>query len=193
MENDFIEFRNYLAKCNDFTNEEEDFIISKFEYKKIAKKTFLLQPGEVCSFEAFILKGLGISYMVNESGNKTVLSFASENWWLSDIDSFHDERESKMFIETLEDTELLMIDLKTKAELLLKVPKLERMYRLLVQRHLIHFQQRFYSNIALDGKERYNNFLKSNAPLVQRVPQHLIASYLGMSAEFLSRIRKEKL
>jgi CRP/FNR family cyclic AMP-dependent transcriptional regulator len=157
-------FRNYLAQCNDFTKEEEDFIISKFEYKKIAKKTLLLQPGEVCSFEAFVLKGLGISYMVNESGNKTVLSFASENWWLSDIDSFHDERESKMFIEILEDTELLMINLKTKAELLLKVPKLERMYRLLVQRHLIHFQQRFYSNIALDGKERYHNFLSQMHP-----------------------------
>jgi len=170
--------------------EEEDYIVSKMRHVRIPKKSFLLRAGEVSDFEAFILKGLAMSYFLDDSGSKVVLSFATENWWISDIESFHSSKESKMFIEFLEDAEVLILDAPSKEELLKKVPKMERMYRILVERHLINYQQRIFANIALSGKERYQAFQSRYPMILQRVPQHLVASYLGITPEFLSRIRK---
>jgi CRP-like cAMP-binding protein len=191
-DNSFPGFRQYLLKCNDFSEQELDYIESKMSFSKKSKKAILLHEGEICSFEAFILKGLVISYFLNEDGNKVVLSFATENWWVADMDSLHNAKESKMFIEVLEDSEILVLEASDKTELLKKVPKLERMFRILVERHLINYQQRIFGNIALSGKDRYQSFQTKYPQLLQRVPQHLIASYLGITPEFLSRIRKDK-
>lgn len=191
-DNTYPSFRDYLLKCNDFFDEEIDEIISKVTFETKQKKSFLLRAGEVCNFEAFVLKGLAVSYFIGEDGTKVVLSFARENWWLADIDSLHNANESKMFIEFIEDSEILVMDKQTKVELLKKIPKLERMFRLLVERHLINYQQRIFSNIALSGKEKYEQFRSKYPDVLQRVPQHLIASYLGLTPEFLSRIRKDK-
>lgn len=192
MDNAISIFYEYLAKCNDFSESELDYIVSKMKYKRFAKRTFLLRAGEVCSFEAFVLKGLAISYFLDAEGSKVVLAFASENWWLSDIDSFQNGNESKMFIEFLEDSEVLILDVIDKEELLRNVPKLERMYRILVERHLINYQERIFGTIALSGREKYQLFLSKYHYLLQRLPQHLIASFLGITPEFLSRIRKDK-
>jgi CRP/FNR family transcriptional regulator, cyclic AMP receptor protein len=191
-DNSFPSFRQYLLKCNDFSEQELDYIESKMSFSKKSKKAILLHEGEISSFEAFILKGLVISYFLNEDGNKVVLSFATENWWVTDMDSLHNAKESKMFIEVLEDSEILILEASDKTELLKKVPKLERMFRILVERHLINYQQRIFGNIALSGKDRYQSFQTKYPQLLQRVPQHLIASYLGITPEFLSRIRKDK-
>ena len=192
MDNSILLFKNYLAQCNDFSSEELDLILSKMEYKRVPKKTSLLNIGEICDFEAFVLKGIGISYFIHENGSKVILSFASESWWLSDIESFHRQTPSKMCIETIEEMEILSLSLKDKEELLHSIPKLERMYRLILQNHLVNYQQRLLANIAQSGKERYQFFIEKYPDLMQRVPQHLIASYLGITAEFLSRIRAGK-
>lgn len=192
MDNSILLFKNYLAQCNDFSSEELDLILSKMEYKRVPKKTRLLNIGEVCDFEAFVLKGIGISYFIHENGSKVILSFASESWWLSDIESFHRQTPSKMCIETIEEMEILSLSLKDKEELLHSIPKLERMYRLILQNHLVNYQQRLLANIAQSGKERYQYFIEKYPEVIQRVPQHLIASYLGITAEFLSRIRTTK-
>lgn len=191
-DNTYPSFREYLLKCNDFSDQEIDEIISKVIFETKQKKSFLLRAGEVCNVEAFVLKGLAVSYFIGEDGTKVVLSFARENWWLADMDSLHNASESKMFIEFVEDSEILVMDKQTKVELLKKIPKLERMFRLLVERHLINYQQRIFSNIALSGKEKYEQFRSKYPDVLQRVPQHLIASYLGLTPEFLSRIRKDK-
>ena len=192
MDNSILLFKNYLAQCNDFSSEELDLILSKMEYKRVPKKTRLLNIGEICDFEAFVLKGIGISYFIHENGSKVILSFASESWWLSDIESFHRQTPSKMCIETIEEMEILSLSLKDKEELLHSIPKLERMYRLILQNHLVNYQQRLLANIAQSGKERYQYFIEKYPEVIQRVPQHLIASYLGITAEFLSRIRAAK-
>lgn len=192
MDNSILLFKNYLAQCNDFSSEELDLILSKMEYKRVPKKTSLLNIGEICDFEAFVLKGIGISYFIHENGSKVILSFASESWWLSDIESFHRLTPSKMCIETIEEIEILSLSLKDKEELLHSIPKLERMYRLILQNHLVNYQQRLLANIAQSGKERYQYFIEKYPEVIQRVPQHLIASYLGITAEFLSRIRAGK-
>jgi CRP-like cAMP-binding protein len=192
MDKSILLFKNYLAQCNDFSSEELDLILSKMEYKRVQKKTRLLNIGEICDFEAFVLKGIGISYFIHKNGSKVILSFASESWWLSDIESFHRQTPSKMCIETIEEMEILSLSLKDKEELLHSIPKLERMYRLILQNHLVNYQQRLLANIAQSGKERYQYFIEKYPEVMQRVPQHLIASYLGITAEFLSRIRAGK-
>lgn len=177
-----------------FHNNEivSDEIEQYFNHKKYPKKHMLLRAGEVCRFEAFILKGCIKSYFINKDGQEVILTFATENWWVSDIASFQDQSPSRMWIETMEDCELLIIKPENKEALLNNFPFLERMFRLLVQRHLAAYQERLFGNIALTAEERYDEFLKKFPALPVRVPQHQIAAYLGISPESLSRLRNKK-
>ena len=169
-----------------------DDISAYFTFKKYPKKHMLLRAGEVCRFEAFILKGCIKSYFIDKEGQEIILTFATENWWVSDIASFQDQSPSRMWIETMEDCELLIIKPENKEALLQHFPFLERMFRLLVQRHLAAYQERLFGNIALTAEERYDEFLKKFPALPVRVPQHQIAAYLGISPESLSRLRNKK-
>lgn len=175
------------------TKEEIELFNSFYTLKQFPKKTIILQAGEVCKFEAFVIKGCLKSYFLDETGSEVVLTFASENWWVSDISSFYEGKPSKMYIESLEDCELLMITLEDKEALLRQLPQLERAFRIMIQRHLSVYQERLFANIALSAKERYTIFLEKYPSIPQRVPQHLIASYLGISPESLSRIRRLKM
>jgi CRP/FNR family transcriptional regulator, cyclic AMP receptor protein len=179
----------YILKFVSLTKAEEQVFNELLEYKKIPKKIILLHEGEVCNFEAYIIKGCIRTYYIDEKGIEVTLQFAIEDWWVSDIASFHDHKPSSMFIETLEDCELLMLNPQTKETLLLKVPKLERVFRLLVQRNLSVLQSRLFKTIATSAKDKYLDFIKRYPTIPQRVAQHYIASYLGISPEFLSKIR----
>jgi CRP-like cAMP-binding protein len=179
----------FVAKYVTLSEEELGFFHSLLRVRKVKKKTFLLQEGEVCDFEAFILKGLIRSYYLDKEGVETILLFAVEDWWVSDITSFADRKPSNIFIETLEDSELLVLDFAGKTRLLERLPAFERMYRLLVQRSLGVLQQRFYSTLSETAEERYKQFLEKYPLVAQRVPQHQIARYIGVSPEFLSKVR----
>ncbi len=120
---------------------------------------------------------------------ETILYFAVENWWVSDLASFMDQQPSNQFIETLEDCELLILDYRSKNELLEKIPKMEKYYRILLQRSMGVLQQRFYANVSQTAEERYLAFIEKYPQVVQRVPQHQIARYIGVSPEFLRAIR----
>jgi CRP-like cAMP-binding protein len=181
-----------IQKYVPLTSAESEKIASYFKSKSVAKKTILLHSGEICSFEAFIVKGCIKSYCIDRDGNEVIFSFATENWWVSDITSFQDRKPSRMWIETMEECELLMLDPAAKEALLHFFPKLERMFRLLVQNHLASYQERLFGNIALPAETRYENFLQKFPGLTNRIPQHQIAAYLGISLEFLSRLRKRK-
>lgn len=189
----FQAINTYLHSCLDPTESDLLTFNQLLVHKKVPKKTFLLRAGEVCTFEAFILKGCVKLYYIDRDGMEVIMTFATENWWVSDIISFHEQKPSKMFIETIEDTELLVLTPFAKEEALRKIPALERMFRLMVQRHLSTYQERLFGNLALTAEERYDQFLQKYPHLPLRIPQHLIASYLGISPEFLSRLRKRKL
>lgn len=189
----FTELNSFFKGICRFNDQELTEIDQSFEIKHFPKKTLLLRQGDICLFEAFVVKGCLKTYFINEAGQEVILTFPIENWWVSDIASFHEHKPSKMFIETLEDCTLLMINPQEKESLLDRFPKLERAYRLMVQRHLATYQERHYQSIALSAEERYTVFLEKYPTIPHRVPQHLIASYLGVSAEFLSRIRGRKL
>jgi CRP-like cAMP-binding protein len=179
----------FIAKYVSLNDEELAFFHSLLRTRKVKKKNFLLQEGEICDFEAFIIKGCIRSYYLDKEGVETILLFAVEDWWVSDITSFADRKPSNIFIETIEDSELLTIDFAGKARLLERLPAFERMYRLLVQRSLGVLQQRFYSTISETAEERYLQFLEKYPLVAQRVPQHQIARYIGVSPEFLSKVR----
>lgn len=179
----------YVRRCARFSEEELALFNSLLQSRFVPKKTFLLQEGDICQFEAYLDKGCIKSYFLNENGFEVILTFATEDWWVSDIASFHEQIPSRMYIETLEDCELLVLSPAAKEELLAKAPRFERVFRLMVQRHLASYQERLFGNIAKSAQERYLDFLQKYPTLPLRVPQHQIAAYLGISPEFLSKIR----
>jgi CRP-like cAMP-binding protein len=167
----------FVASYIHLTEEESTFFHSLLRRRHVKKRTFLLQ------------KGCVRSYYLDKEGVETILLFAVEDWWVSDLTSFSQRTPSNLFIETLEDCELLSIDYAGKALLFEKVPAFEKMFRLLVQRSLSVLQQRFYATISQTAEERYLQFLEKYPLVAQRVPQHQIARYIGVSPEFLSKIR----
>jgi CRP/FNR family transcriptional regulator, cyclic AMP receptor protein len=179
----------HISRTCSFTEEELRIFNSLLEVRSVKKKTHLLQQGEVCTFEAYLNKGCIRNYYIDENGFEVILQFAIEDWWTSDIGSFHNQMPSNMFIETLEDCELLVLTFQTKEELLRRVPKLERVFRLMVQRNLTTLQNRLMNTISKNAEEKYLDFTHRYPTISQRVPQHLIASFLGISPEFLSKVR----
>jgi CRP/FNR family transcriptional regulator, cyclic AMP receptor protein len=185
----FDQINKHLLKFVDLSEDELSYFNSILEIKKVPKKTILLHEGDVCNFEAFINKGCIRNYYIDENGFEIILQFAIEDWWVSDIASFHAHTPSNIFIETLEDCDLLVLSPQTKEDLLTRVPKLERMFRLMVQKNLSVLQNRFIKTITTSAQEKYVDFLERYPTIPQRVAQHYIASYLGISAEFLSKVR----
>ena len=179
----------FIAKYITLTEEELAFFHTLLKHRKLKKKSFLLQEGEICDFEAFVLKGCIRSYYIDKDGVETILLFAVEDWWVSDLTSFSEQKPSNLFIETIEDCEVLSIDYKNKSLLFQKIPAFERMFRLLVQRALGVLQQRFYASVSQTAEERYLQFMEKYPLVAQRVPQHQIARYIGVSPEFLSKVR----
>lgn len=185
----FEAINKYAARYISATQKDISLFNSLLQYKKVPKKTFLLQEGEVCRFEAYINAGCIRTYYINETGTEVTLQFAIEDWWVSDIASFHEQKPSRMFIETLEDCEVLVLTPASKDTLLKEAPCFERMFRLMVQRNLSRLQERLFQTIAKTAVEKYLDFLERYPTIPQRVAQHYIASYLGFSPEFLSKVR----
>jgi len=177
---------NRSCRLSDADLEIMDGLLEK---RIVKRKTMLLQEGEVCHFEAFVNHGCIRSYYLDENGFEVTLQFAIEDWWVSDIASFHEQKPSHMFIEALEDCELLVLNPATKESLLQQLPSLERYFRLMVQRNLSSLQARLFKTIATSAQDKYLDFLEKYPTIPQRVPQHYIASYLGISPEFLSKVR----
>lgn len=150
----------------------------------------MLHEGEMCQFEAFLLKGCIRKYFIDANGSEVIVQFGIEDAWVSDISfSIYEDKPSQVFIETLEDSEFLVFTPQNKETLFAKVPKFERAFRILVQRNLSVTQHRLFNTIAKTAQEKYTEFLEQYPSIPQRVAQHYIASYLGISAEFLSKVR----
>jgi len=190
----FAQINSSISRYVSFTQQELDIFNSLLVFKKIPKKTIMLHKGEKCTFEGFVVKGCIRKYYIDEKGFEVVLQFAVENSWISDISfSIYETDPSLIFIETLENSEFLMFSPETKEQLFEKAPRFERAFRILMQRHLAVTQKRLLQNITLTAEQKYDEFIKNYPSIPNRVAQHYIASYLGISAEFLSKIRTRKL
>ena len=172
------------------TQEEQDVIKSYLTPKKLRKKQYLLQEGDVCKYFAFVEKGALREYSLDENGNESIIQFALEGWTISDLYSFLTGEPATYNIDALEDAELVLISKSAHEELLLKVAKYETYTRLQITGAYIAMQKRLTSIISLPLQERYANFTALYPNIVQRVPQHMIASYMGLQPETLSRIRR---
>lgn len=172
------------------TEDEKDTFTSLLEQKIVPRKTVLLRAGDICQFEGYIVKGCARIYHIDINGCEINLSFAVEDCWISDIASFHEQKPSIFFIETLEKTKLLTLSPQRKQRLLHEIPKFEHVFRMLVQRNLCTIQNRLVSTIGKSAMERYLEFVTLYPTIPPRVPQYHIASYIGVSPEFISIIRR---
>lgn len=185
----FQEIDKHLTRCSNFTADQLELFHSRLKTKNIHKKMFLLRQGEICKFEAYIVKGCVKKYYIDDNGDEVILQFAVEDWWISDIGSFSEQKPSNLFIEALEDTELLVIDYESKEFLYHAIPQMERVFRLMLQRSYVVLESRLYATVSHTAEARYLDFIKRYPSIPQRVPQLQIASYLGITPESLSRIR----
>lgn len=174
-----------------FSDEEKEICKTFFIPRKLRKKQFLLQAGDVCKVNAFVEKGILRSFTADEKGNEHIVQFAAEGWWTSDLYSFLTGEVSDYNIEALEDCELLLLSRTASEELLALIPKFESYQRLLLQGAYIAMQRRISSALKQTAEEKYLDIIRTYPDIIQRVPQHMVASYLGITPETLSRIRKQ--
>ena len=187
-------YEMFFKKVNekvDLTSEEEDICKAFLIPKKVRKKQYILQEGDVCKYGAFVERGALRSYTIDEKGQEHIVQFAIEGWWISDMYSFITGEPSVYNIDVLEDAELLLLSKPSEEELLKKVPKFERYQRLLIQGAYIALQRRLVLSLSQSAEEKYTKLTNTYPDIIQRVPQHMIASYLGITPETLSRIRKQ--
>jgi CRP-like cAMP-binding protein len=180
-----------FSEIIDLSAEEFEYAKTLFIPKKLKKKRILIEAGEICKYTVFVEKGLLRSFKVDGKGNEYILQFALEGWWMADLYSFLTNEPSPYNIEALEDSELLLISKPSWDLLLEKVPAFERYFRVLIQNNLINTQRRLMSSFTETAEEKYLKLLKEFPDILQRVPQHMIASYLGITRETLSRTRSQ--
>lgn len=168
-----------------------EFCKTLFIPKKLRKRQYLLQDGDVSRYTAFVEKGMLRTYTIDEKGNEPILQFSPEGWWVADLYSFLTDEPSQYNIEAMEDCELLLITRASWEVLFEKVPVFERYFRILLQNNLIATQRRLMASLTETAEEKYLKFINNYPGCVQRMPQHMIASYLGITRETLSRVRSQ--
>ena len=187
----FKAFENYLKEKANLDAEEISAVRAVSIEKKVRKRQYLLQEGDVCHYDCFIVKGCLRTYKVDNNGVDHILRFAVENWWISDRESYHNGSPSKCNIDALENCEVILID-KTDFILLLNtIPKFKNFIDILLARSYNAIQDRVMAAISYSTEERYQNFITQFPDIFYRVPLHMIASYLGVSRETLSRVRNQ--
>lgn len=168
-----------------------DAFCNLFQLKQVTKKSFLLKEGEVCKFEGFVTKGIFRVYHIDKNAAEQILYFAMENWWITDIDSFTNERPSQLFIEAVEDSEVLLISKKDKEFAYANLPGIEKLFRVMTQKTHVALQRRMIDNLGKTADQRYADFIDRYPQLYKRLSNLQIAAYLGITHEFLSKIRNK--
>lgn len=183
---------NYVSKFIDLSPDEQALIISKFKPFRAKKRQFIIQPGFVAKHRYFVINGAVRGYVVDENGHEHSVQLAVNEWWISDYNSYMFQQPASMFVMATEDSELLQISFEDEQQLKAFSHNLETFFRIIAERAAAFSQRRFITSITMTAEEKYNSFLESYPAMINRFPQYVIASYLGMSTEFLSRIRNRK-
>jgi CRP-like cAMP-binding protein len=186
-------FKNYLSAKLTLTEEEYSFWGALQVERKLEKGEYLLRAGDISKYLAFVLKGCLRLYSIDAKGREHILQFAPEDWWVGDIESFSKNKSSLYFIDAMEDSEVLLIDHPSQERLFREIPAAALFFQELMQNRQAATQKRIIFSMSASAEDRYVDFLKTYPHFAQRVPQHMIASYLGITPESLSRIRKQVL
>lgn len=182
----------YLNRYVRFDTDEIDHFYENLTEKYYAKKEYLLRHGKVCKYYYFILKGLVRTFYVDDQGKERITQFAIENWWVTDMESFKKEQPSVNNIQSLEDSVILSISKERLEKLYDELPKLERFFRLMTENMLIAIQKRNQYYLKMNSKDLYEQLVKTLPEFAQRVPQYMLASYLEITPEYLSELRRRK-
>lgn len=182
----------HIKRYVSLDGDDEALLRSHLKVVRLEKKDFLLKEGQVCRSNHFILEGLCRLYFVTEEGNEQIIQFAIENWWITDYISLDSQQPSQYYVQALEPTSVAVLEKKVQDELFQKLPQLERYFRLILQRAYAASVMRVHWIFTQSGEERYHHFNTSFPEFVQRVPQYMLASYLGFTPEFLSKIRSKR-
>jgi CRP-like cAMP-binding protein len=182
-----------ISKHVSLTSEEEQLFLSKIEFKTFKAKTILLSPGEIANSTYFVNSGILRSFTINDNIIEHVLHFACEGWWIGDMYSYISQKPGNLFIEVLEDAELAIITKENQQELYLQIPKLERFFRILSENSLVSHQERLMDNLSLTAEERFEKFCTKYPTLIQKVSQKNVASYIGVTPEFFSKMKSRML
>lgn len=174
------------------TQQEEAELARYFTARQVKRRAFLLQQGEVCRSASFVVAGCFKMYAVDQSGKEHNLLFAVENEWMTDLNSFYTEQPSRVHIEAVEPATVLQIKHDDLLSLFTRYHKFDRNFRILVERGYMALQDRLLQTISATAEERYQNFLVQYPHWASRLPNAQIASYLGITPEFLSKIRKDR-
>ncbi len=180
---------SYFDRFIPLSKDEKELVITKFHSRLFRKRQFVLQEGDVCTQFNFVVRGCLRSYKIDEKGSTHILQFATENNWINDLGSFHGVRPSALNIDALEDTVVLQISRDDLISLYQQAPRFDRIFRVLIENGFVRLQERLLQTISSTAEERYQSFLELYPHLTNRLSQLQIAAFLGVTPEFLSRLR----
>ncbi|HVW59192.1 MAG TPA: Crp/Fnr family transcriptional regulator [Puia sp.] len=181
-----------IARHIQLSADEEKYFLSLWQTRKLRRKQFLLQEGEVTKNAIFVVSGLLRMYSIDKNGFEHILQFAPPGWWIGDIKSFISQQPGSLYIDALEDSGIILMERTHLDQLYKKVPSFERFFRILAENALATYQQRLTDNLGLPAIERYNSFCRLYPSLIECLPQKQVASYIGVTPEFLSKMLSGK-
>jgi len=182
---------DYFSSYTPLSEEEVATLKTVFKERNIKRRQFILQEGDVCKLNTFVVEGCFRMYLVDKNAKEHNLQFAVENWWIGDIGSFHSCEPSRLYIEALENSTILQIKKEDQLKLFVEHPIFNRIFRVFTENALVSCQQRILQNISSTAEERYLDFVKRYPFFFNRISNVQIASFLGVTPEFLSTIRKK--
>ncbi len=187
----FSLLRAHIERRVHLTDEEFNICSGYFIRKEFKKHRFFLNEGDVCRYLGFVNSGCLREYTIDNKGNEHIIQFAIADWWVSDLNSFLSGLPATYNIDALQDSEVLLLERSAREELLDNCPKMEKFFRMLLESNYVATNQRVADSLSETAEERYLKFIKTYPKLFELVPQNQIASYLGITPQSLSRIRKE--
>jgi CRP-like cAMP-binding protein len=184
--------KKYVERHISLTQEEQAFFASLLRITKVKKKQLIVQPDFICKYRTYVFQGALRAYLVDKNANEHTIAFAIDDWWISDYNSYIFQQPATLFVEALENSTLIQIDYNAEQLLKETLPKFEKFFRIITERSFAFLQKRMLSSLSMTAEERYENFMENYSNVAIRVPQYALASYLGMSTEYLSKLRNNR-
>lgn len=180
---------NHLSRYIRLDDLERDILVSKLRYKKVSKKSYLLRQGQTCTGNFFVLSGCFRLFTITANGTEQILQFGISGWWICDNHSFENNLPSEYYIQAVEDSEIAIISKSVYEDLFEKIPLLNKYFRLMMQRAYAASLKKIELLLCTSAEDRFNQFTNDFPDFVQRIPQYMLASFLGFTPEFLSMLR----
>ncbi|MEM0940532.1 MAG: Crp/Fnr family transcriptional regulator [Bacteroidota bacterium] len=182
---------HHIERFVSLTKEEKEVFSEIVEERRIKRRSFIVQPGFVCKHQSHVVSGALRSYFITRDGNEHTIAIAIDDWWISDFYSYTSQTPAYLYVEALEDSVIQQIAYENVERICDLYPRFERFFRIVAQKAFAFSQRRALSNIGKSAEERYIEYTEMYPQILQRVPQYVLASYLGMTPEFLSKVRKK--